>query len=158
MNRKIFNQVLSWVLLIAFGMSFIFFAGYFQESQDVLKDSKLEKMKIYIGNKRLTAYVARSKVTRQKGLSGMEGLADNEGMLFIFDTPSMYSFWMKDMKFPIDILWIDQLGRVVFIKSNTLPSSYPESFTSSLPAKYVLETKAGFSDENSLKIGSQISF
>lgn len=51
--------------------------------------------------------VARTQLEKVRGLSGRESLGDNEGMLFVFDTPSIYGFWMKGMRFPIDIVWID---------------------------------------------------
>lgn len=50
--------------------------------------------------------IVKDPDTRARGLSGRDGLGVNEGMLFLFDTPAYYPFWMKDMKFPIDIVWI----------------------------------------------------
>lgn len=113
---------------------------------------------VYIGHQSLKAYVADTEITREKGLGDIESLPSDEAMLFMFDVPERYGFWMKDMRFPIDIFWIDWLGRVVFIKESVLPSSYPETFIPNVPAKYVLETNVGFAHENRVKIGDEISF
>ena len=79
-------------------------------------------------------------------------------MLFEFAEPDFYGFWMKDMNYPIDIIWLSDDFRVVFIKENASPASYPETFMPSAPARYVLETAAGFSEKNNLKIGDKASF
>src|SRR5947208_11440214 len=52
---------------------------------------------------------------RSRGLQGKEGLKKNEGMLFIFEQDGLHRFWMKDMKFPIDIIWIDHRGAIITI-------------------------------------------
>ena len=77
-------------------------------------------------------------------------------MLFVFDHPAQYPFWMKDMNFPIDIIWIDENLKVIFIKKNAVPESYPEVFTSPQNSKYVLEVVAGFSDKYNIKIGDKV--
>jgi len=79
-------------------------------------------------------------------------------MLFVFDRPGPYGIWMKDMRFPIDILWLDSSKQVVSIKRRAEPSSYPDIFTPEADAEYVLEISAGFAGEHDLKIGNQISF
>ena len=96
---------------------------------------------------------------RERGLSGRSSLKENEGMLFVFKRPGSHPFWMKDMKFPIDIIWIGENLRVVYIKKNALPASFPESYGSeSSDARYVLEVVSGFSDKNKLKIGDGVKF
>lgn len=62
--------------------------------------------RVRIGNVVINAEIADSEITRNKGLGGHEPLRDNEGMLFVFGKPSFPAFWMKDMTFPIDIVWI----------------------------------------------------
>jgi uncharacterized membrane protein (UPF0127 family) len=109
-----------------------------------------------IGGQRLSVDVATTGKDKSRGLSGRESLASNEGMLFVFENPGQYPFWMKDMNFPIDIIWIGEDLRVVYVKNNATPESYPEAFGpsgSAGSAKYVLEVAAGFSDKNNLKIG-----
>ncbi|MDX1535781.1 MAG: DUF192 domain-containing protein, partial [Candidatus Spechtbacterales bacterium] len=74
----------------------------------------------------------------------------------VFNRPGTYSFWMKEMNFPIDIIWIGEDMRVVDITKNAKPESYPKRFSPSVLAQYVLEVVAGFSDEHGVEIGDSI--
>ena len=67
---------------------------------------------------------------RNLGLSGRSSLAENEGMLFIFDTPAVYEFWMKDMNFPLDFIWINN-GLVVDLSEHIPP---PDKLTNEPPS------------------------
>ena len=78
--------------------------------------------------------------------------------IFVFDKSYKYSFWMKDMLFPIDIIWIGEDFSVVDITENAEPNSYPNLFTPREEALYVLEVNAGFSNEKGLKIGDKVEF
>ncbi len=95
---------------------------------------------------------------QQIGLSKYSSLPQKNGMLFVFDESDFHSFWMKDMKFPIDIVWLDETLRVVDIKRKIHPDSYPTSFVPTEKAKYVLEVNAGFIDKNFIKLGDQATF
>src|SRR5512136_601336 len=70
------------------------------------------KTRVMVGGVRFEVEVAQTPGTREKGLSGRTGLVDGQGMLFVFDKPDRYMFWMKDMLFPIDIIYI-RGGRIV---------------------------------------------
>jgi len=113
---------------------------------------------IKIAGKTLKIELALTSEAQQKGLSGRERLKINESMLFVFDRPGKYEFWMKDMSFPIDIIWIGEDMRIVYIKKNALPESYPEVFTSDQDAQYVLEVVSRFSEENNLKEEDEVEF
>jgi uncharacterized membrane protein (UPF0127 family) len=104
----------------------------------------------------LDAEVADTAASRELGLSGRVKMGDDEGMLFIFDVPGRYGFWMKDMKFPLDIVWINQNGIVVDIERNLTPESYPKAFTNQSEATYVLEINAGMAEKFGLYLGSKI--
>ena len=108
---------------------------------------------VQIGNVKLTVEIADSQEERERGLSERASLDDDKGMLFIFKNPGRYGFWMKDMSFPIDIIWIDESWKIVDIKTNVSPATYPKSFFSVRSAKYVLETNAGFVNKNNIKLG-----
>ncbi|OIP58041.1 MAG: hypothetical protein COX79_03375 [Candidatus Levybacteria bacterium CG_4_10_14_0_2_um_filter_36_16] len=112
-----------------------------------------------INGKIFNLSVARSDKDRIKGLSGKDSLEQNTGMLFVFNKKDYYSFWMKDMKFPIDIIFIDD-STVVDLFENTLP---PQNINSELsvykpksPGNYVLEVNGGTASKNNLKIGDKI--
>ena len=102
--------------------------------------------------------LALTPLEQERGLSGRESLKNDEGMLFIFPKPSINYFWMKDMNFPIDIIWIDFNFRVIYIQKDALPSSYPNSFGPGVDNSYVLEVSDGFSEKNNLKIGDSVEF
>lgn len=98
---------------------------------------------IAIAGKEYAAIYANTDELRMKGLSGREGLDDNTVMVFTFNTPGMYGFWMKDMLFPIDIIWINDERKVVHIERNVDPSSYPKPFYPTAPASMVIESEVG---------------
>ncbi len=110
---------------------------------------------VKIGDVNVKVELAVTPQAKQLGLGGRTSLGENEGMLFVFLMPGKYAFWMKDMKFPIDILWIRDDGEVVYIKKNVKPESYPETFKPEENVKYVLEVPAGFSEKNNLKVGAK---
>lgn len=102
--------------------------------------------------------VARTPSTRERGLSGKASLGHDEGMLFIFPTPGRHSFWMKDMNFPIDIVWIASNRKIVGVAEGVTPDSYPETFIPPSNIQFVLEVPAGSAQEFGLKTGSSVSF
>lgn len=99
---------------------------------------------IYLGSKALDVSVANEQQERIRGLSGVTSLRDFEGKLFIFDTDGIYRIWMKDMKFALDIIWINKNLEVVHIEENVSPDTYPQAFTSEEDARFVLEVNAHF--------------
>ncbi len=100
--------------------------------------------------------VAQTKSSRELGLSGRVSMGNDEGILFVFDTPGKYGFWMKDMNFPLDIIWINENGLVVDIERNLTPGSYPKTFINEIDATYVLEINAGLAKEFGLFLGSKV--
>lgn len=104
----------------------------------------------------MTVEVADTESSRELGLSGRPSMKDDEGLLFAFDLPGQYGFWMKDMLFPLDIIWINQNGVVVEIERDARPESYPQTYMNKSPASYVLEVNAGIAEERGLYIGSKV--
>jgi uncharacterized membrane protein (UPF0127 family) len=100
--------------------------------------------------------VAKTWPERIKGLSDTPYLPDNLVKLFIFDTPAFHSIWMKDMRYEIDILWVDIENRIIHIEENATPESYPNLFVPEDPALYVIETAAGFVEKNKISIGDTV--
>lgn len=104
--------------------------------------------------------VVQTSEAVRKGLSGRASLASDSGMLFIFSKPDIYQFWMPDMHFPIDIIWIND-GKVVDIDaevSNAFDAAHPAFYRPKVPVQYVLEVNAGFAARQYITVGSTITF
>lgn len=104
----------------------------------------------------IVAEVVDTPASRELGLSGRTGLKKDEGMLFIFDKPGKYGFWMKDMLFSIDMVWVSEDGLVVNVERNVTPESYPKAFINTIDAKYVLEVDKGSAATYGMYIGSKV--
>jgi len=104
-----------------------------------------------------TVEVASDDASRARGLGGRSSLASDTAMLFTFDESSLdRCFWMKDMNFAIDMIWLDESKKVVDIKENVSPDTYPKNFCPTKPAQYVLEVQAGLSNAAGVDVGSQL--
>lgn len=102
--------------------------------------------------------VSRTPAELRKGLSGSDPLLPGQGMLFVFPEDGRYGIWMKDMRYPIDILWLSSDRKVVHIRERFLPSSFPEVEHPASSARYVLELSAGSVRSSGIKIGSEARF
>lgn len=109
---------------------------------------------VILNNQKFNVSVAKTDAEKQLGLSGTTSLAQNTGKLFIFDELGNHGFWMKDMNYPIDIVWFDQNWSVVGLAKNATPESYPNVFYPEHPAQYVLEINAGVAEKLNLGFGS----
>lgn len=110
------------------------------------------------GKQNLRVENADTQAEQEKGLSDRACIGDNEGMLFTFEQPGYYNFWMKDMNFPIDIVWIDETKHVIEVTENIQPSTYPDTFTSNRTPKYVLEVGASRAGQLGLIAGQSLDF
>lgn len=130
-----------------------------------LSKGKIEKIQkqgyydFYIDDKELKLEIASDSSSRSKGLSGREELCENCGMLFLFDKKSMYDFWMKDMKFPLDIVYIDgNKVSEVFTNVPMLTDGKTTVISPKNPADKVLELNAFSAEKNGLKQGKILTF
>jgi len=120
-----------------------------------------QKPKVKINNTEIEVEIADTPEKRTKGLSGRDSLDQNKGMLFVFPKGSNATFWMKDMKFDLDIFWIRD-AKVVKIDKNTkaqkagTPDDKLTLYHSEGPIDYVLEVNSGFADKNSIKVGDKV--
>lgn len=121
-----------------------------------ISPKKISQPKVVLGNVEVFVEIADTVDLRAKGLSGHKKLGTNEGMFFIFPEPGQHGFWMRDMLFPIDIIWLDSMYRIVDVSKNATPESYPKIFVPRAFAQYVLEVPSGFFDEHKLKIGNML--
>lgn len=124
----------------------------------ILSQESLQTTVLEIGGEQFTTYIADTSESRTRGLSDVVTLGENEAMLFVFDQPGIYKFWMKDMNFPIDMVWLDSEKRIVHIESNVSPESFPQSFGPSKESRYVIEFTAGTVELLGVLVEDYISF
>ena len=113
---------------------------------------------VRIGSINIPVEIAETEAARKKGLSDRPSLDKNKGMLFVFSKPDFYSFWMPNMNFSIDIIWIND-GEVIGITpdvSNNFDPKNPRTYSPPQPAQYVLEVNAGFGAKKNIKIGDAV--
>lgn len=105
--------------------------------------------------------IVKSAEDKEKGLSNRDSLNSKEGMIFLFDTKDTYKFWMRDMRFPIDIIFIndnkivDIFENVPVPNANISPADLPQ-YVPREKANYVLEINAGLAKKNNIKIGDTV--
>src|SRR3989344_45500 len=131
------KKYVNYIAIIVF-FSFLFF---------ITQKTNIKNIKeVRVAGQSIKVELVLTEREHERGLSGRSELKENEGMLFVFDYPGVYSFWMKDMNFPIDIIWFAEDLKVVYIKKDARPESYPETYKPFKDAKYVLEVVSGFSE------------
>lgn len=160
----IFGLFLLIAALLAFGRGLTsvgFTGGGSSNSQpaDRQKDTVTVSAKTLL----VEAKVAQKADERKKGLSKIESLPLNEGMLFVFESSAPYAFWMKDVNFALDIIWIGEDKKIVDMAVNVAPEPGKDDDELTLykprgEAKYVLEVNAGLTQLHELSIGDQINF
>ena len=119
---------------------------------------------VRVGSASFSVELALSPEERQQGLSGRQSLARNAGMLFVFEEERTLHFWMKDMLFPLDILWIDARCRLAGVAAG-VPTPPPGAGNDEIPraqspspARFVLEVNAGEAARNGLWPGDAVEF
>jgi hypothetical protein len=112
------------------------------------------------GGEVIYAELAVTDQERQQGLMFREGINPDQGMLFVFEREGIHSFWMKNMKFSIDILWLDRDKRIVHIEKKVPPCLREEcpSYSPPVFSKYVLEIKEGYAEEYELELYDRLEF
>lgn len=120
-------------------------------------EGRLERGIVKIGSITVEVEVADTALARERGLGGREILEENTGMLFVFREKDYHPFWMKEMNFPIDIIWISD-DRVVDIAHNvpTTASEFLKIYKPKELVNFVLEVNAGFSEKHGVKVGDRV--
>jgi uncharacterized membrane protein (UPF0127 family) len=120
---------------------------------------------VTIGSHEINVETAAGAKELAEGLSGRPCIAANWGMLFDFGHDGRYAIWMKDMKFPIDVIWISSSHKIAAIEIDFQPSTYnkqkpdqSERRENQIPARYVLEVKANLSKDLNLSLGQSVQF
>lgn len=147
--------LLVFVLLLALVAGVVF-------AQNYLKTKTLFPFKknptVTINGHKLEVVVADSQEEQEIGLSETTSLPQNQGMIFLFKKPGFYSFWMKNMKLPIDIIYIND-DQIVRIQNNVQPvkeQENPTIYTPTEPSDKVLEINAGLAQKYDFKKGDMV--
>ena len=119
---------------------------------------KPELRQIYINNTALKVEVAETPKSHMKGLMFRKSLPQDQGMLFIFEDSRKHSFWMKNTKIPLDMLWINSDSKIVHIQHSAPPCQENPCvlYSSTEPANYVLELNGGWAIEHSVTVGDSV--
>ena len=114
---------------------------------------------VRIGSSVYALWVADTQTELTKGLSGVEGLALNGGLLMEFSTDGLHGIWMKDMNIPLDIVWLDKNKVVVYMVKNAQPENPTATvYAPKVNARYVLELPAGSIVQSGIKNGTKAEF
>jgi uncharacterized protein len=152
-------------ILLTLALLLLIVGGIYLTQRDMKEGNTLSFFKkapiVTINNHAFEVSVASSQKELEIGLSETKSLSENQGMIFLFEKPDYYSFWMKNMKFPIDIIYINQ-DKIVTIKDNVAPpkdnNEIPAIYTSDEPSNRVLEIQAGLSKKYNFKKGDKVTY
>ena len=147
MSRKILISVL---IIIAAAIIILF-----------VKEKNSGLRQVCVKNTCFNAEIAKTYFERGRGLMFRKSLAEKSGMLFVFEKSDFYPFWMKNTFIALDIIWISEDKKVVFIYKNAQPcvsGAICENINPQAPASYVLEINAGEADRAEISIGDSVSF
>jgi len=148
------NHIITIILTSLFVVTFLLFPVVTQKNEEntlILTESNIQ-----IGDSTFKVTIADTPRERTKGLSGRKELSSDEGLIFVFEKPGIYPFWMKEMNFPIDIIWIGEDLHIAYIKENATPESFPETFTPDTLSLYALEVNTGTVAKKKIKIGDEV--
>jgi uncharacterized membrane protein (UPF0127 family) len=109
-----------------------------------------------LGDEAVFASLATTDAERSLGLSYTSALPPDIVKVFVFSTDERWSFWMKGMEYPIDIIWVTATGTIAHIADAVPPDSYPALFTPPVPTRYVIETVPGLFASTNHKIGDTL--
>ncbi len=124
-------------------------------------DNGYGQVNVTVKDVKLVADIAATSDQRSKGLSVKDTLNENEGMLFVFSAEREHSFWMKNMKVPIDIIWLDNEQKVVHVEHSLdpcIPASFCPTYQPDGNSLYVLETVAGFAQKYNVTDNTYVDF
>ncbi len=155
MNKKNIIFFITGILLV------IFLFYFFEQREEVEPEisnacGSYSTTNIQISGITLKAQIADTDCKTQLGLSGRKSLEKDNALLFTFPRMGNYGFWMKDMNFSLDIIWVGESFTITGIQKNISQNTYPEIFGENFKARYVIEVKSGFSDAYGIKVGDKI--
>lgn len=150
------KRALLLIIVVVFAVG-VLVGGYFY-FQNLKEEKNISSfVEEQISNKDYKFLLADTPEKRVQGLSSRDGLPGATVMLFDFEKEDGCVIWMKDMKFSIDIIWLDNNFKVIDFKESASPDTYPTVFSPISSCRYVIEANDGLINENALKIGDKVS-
>jgi len=149
-------------------LTLVIFGGfYFYKDPNILylffpNNAPVVTTQLKVGENALNVEIADTADERAKGLSGRDQIASDSGMLFVFSESSKYRFWMKGMKIPLDIIFING-GKVVDFLKNVVPPSQNQKdsdlpvLSPTVPVDMVLEVSSNYIDIHGIKVGDDVT-
>jgi len=118
----------------------------------------LRKESVTIGTARIDAWVSDTQASRNQGLMNVQRIGENEGMIFVYDRPGMYRFWMKNTLIPLDLIFVSDNLTVISIQ-HMRPCVQDLCLLYEPPSEimYAIEVNDGFTEINNVMVGEQIS-
>lgn len=147
-KTKLARRLFAGAAAVLVGLSVLFFAT---RAQNGLPTVRIDGVVVSVE-------IAKTSQEKQQGLCCRDSLPENRGMLFVYEKPGDYRFWMKDTRIPLDMYWISFEKKIVHIEQNVQPNSFPKHFGSGIKAQYVLETNAGFAKKHNVQVGDTVEF
>jgi uncharacterized membrane protein (UPF0127 family) len=140
------------LVLLTLGVVVYLLGPSFQEESNACAEGNVAPSEVNVqllasSERRFNVEYAKTPLQRELGLSDRPCFPDDAALLFLFPGDDKYGIWMKDMNFPIDVVWLDKDKKVVTIEKNMPPASYPKIYYPSGEARYVLEFNAGTADK-----------
>lgn len=169
-NRKKQSRVfiITGVILIIGLLLYLAFANLFNQNNNEKTVVKSYTTIDFVKNGELTfltgadKYISKIDIeiaeddnSRTQGLMYREKMKQNQGMLFIFPSESMQSFWMKNTVIPLDMIFVNKNNEIVTIRKNAIPFDEGH-YTSTKPAQFVIEVNAGYTDSLGINVGDKI--
>ncbi len=142
MNKKVI------LILVCFLLSCIF---------TVYINFKHDYGTLFVGENKINLIISDNLNTRVKGLSGVKKMNEDTAMLFVFEELGDYGIWMKDMNFPLDIVWLDDNYIINHIEQGISPNTYPSIFRSNEKSKYVIEFNENTISKYHIKEGDKLT-
>lgn len=155
MSRPTHSKSRLIIIFLAFCALTVF---YFYNSAKEAKspNSQWKQSEVRVADKTLKVYLAESPLEMEVGLSAFQSISDNQGMLFSYDPPAKPGFWMKRMKFSIDIIWINNNQVVDITKNLPYQSSELTKYYPNVEISQAIEVNAGWSGKNNIKVGDSV--
>lgn len=147
-KTKLARRLFAGAAAVLVGLSLLFIAT---RSQNRLPTVRIDGVVVSVE-------IAKTSQEKQQGLCCRDSLPENQGMLFVYEKPGDYRFWMKDTRIPLDMYWISSEKKIVHIEESVQPSSFPKQFESGFRAQFVLETNAGFAKKHNIQVGDTVEF